>query len=74
MVYVFFQMQDDKIQKSNKMASESEIKVTDLESQVTSYKEQANKTQTEVDRLLEILKEMENEKFAKDKQIKELQE
>lgn len=37
------------------------------------YKEDAGKAQTEVDRLLEILREMENEKNDKDHKINELE-
>ena len=45
-----------------------------METTIDHYKDQASKTQGEVDRLLEILKMMENEKNEKDKQIKDLQE
>ncbi|XP_077639417.1 ELKS/Rab6-interacting/CAST family member 1 isoform X1 [Lonchura striata] len=44
-----------------------------LEREVTRYREEAGKAQAEVDRLLEILKEMENEKNDKDKKIAELE-
>ncbi|XP_066489623.1 ELKS/Rab6-interacting/CAST family member 1 isoform X4 [Tiliqua scincoides] len=44
-----------------------------LEREVTLFREESNKAQAEVDRLLEILKEMENEKNDKDKKIAELE-
>ncbi|XP_067392385.1 ELKS/Rab6-interacting/CAST family member 1 isoform X1 [Emydura macquarii macquarii] len=44
-----------------------------LEQEVALYQEETSKAQAEVDRLLEILKEMENEKNDKDKKIAELE-
>ncbi|XP_068803350.1 ELKS/Rab6-interacting/CAST family member 1 isoform X1 [Struthio camelus] len=44
-----------------------------LEREVARYREESSKAQAEVDRLLEILKEMENEKNDKDKKIAELE-
>ncbi|KAM9173916.1 ELKS/Rab6-interacting/CAST family member 1 isoform 1-T6 [Pangshura tecta] len=44
-----------------------------LEREVALYREDTSKAQAEVDRLLEILKEMENEKNDKDKKIAELE-
>uniref|UniRef100_A0A803VRI5 ELKS/RAB6-interacting/CAST family member 1 n=1 Tax=Ficedula albicollis TaxID=59894 RepID=A0A803VRI5_FICAL len=44
-----------------------------LEREVTRHREESGKAQAEVDRLLEILKEMENEKNDKDKKIAELE-
>ncbi|XP_030302862.1 LOW QUALITY PROTEIN: ELKS/Rab6-interacting/CAST family member 1 [Calypte anna] len=44
-----------------------------LEREVTRYRDESSKAQAEVDRLLEILKEMENEKNDKDKKIAELE-
>ncbi|XP_061494624.1 ELKS/Rab6-interacting/CAST family member 1 isoform X2 [Rhineura floridana] len=44
-----------------------------LERDVARYREESSKAQAEVDRLLEILKEMENEKNDKDKKIAELE-
>ncbi|XP_074862176.1 ELKS/Rab6-interacting/CAST family member 1 isoform X6 [Carettochelys insculpta] len=44
-----------------------------LEQEVALYREESSKAQAEVDRLLEILKEMENEKNDKDKKIAELE-
>ncbi|XP_044041773.1 ELKS/Rab6-interacting/CAST family member 1-like isoform X8 [Siniperca chuatsi] len=44
-----------------------------LEQEVTQHKEDAGKAQSEVERLLEILREMENEKNDKEKKIHELE-
>lgn len=44
-----------------------------LEQEVSRHKEDSGKAQAEVDRLLEILREMENEKNDKDKKISELE-
>ncbi len=44
-----------------------------LEKEVNYYKEEANKAQTEVERLLDILREVETEKNDKDKKIAELE-
>lgn len=44
-----------------------------LEEEVTQYKEDAGKAQSEVERLLDILREMENEKNDKEKKIHELE-
>ena len=55
-------------------SQEAEVRSGALERELAAQKELASKTQTELDRLLEILKQMEEEKHDKDKQIKELQE
>uniref|UniRef100_A0A3Q4G3J2 ELKS/RAB6-interacting/CAST family member 2 n=1 Tax=Neolamprologus brichardi TaxID=32507 RepID=A0A3Q4G3J2_NEOBR len=44
-----------------------------LEKEVSYYKDEANKAQTEVERLLDILREVETEKNDKDKKIAELE-
>lgn len=44
-----------------------------LEQEVAQHKEDASKAQSEVERLLEILKETENEKNDKEKKINELE-
>ncbi|XP_031753483.1 ELKS/Rab6-interacting/CAST family member 1 isoform X6 [Xenopus tropicalis] len=44
-----------------------------MERDVTRYREEVGKSQAEVDRLLDILKEMENEKNEKDTKIAELE-
>ena len=48
--------------------------ISDLTSQVEQARNEANKAQAEVDRLLAIMKESENEKNEKENQIKEQQE
>ncbi|XP_038636129.1 ELKS/Rab6-interacting/CAST family member 1 isoform X3 [Scyliorhinus canicula] len=48
-------------------------RIEQLEKVVAQYRDEANIAQAEVDRLLEILKEMENEKNDKDKRIAELE-
>ncbi|KAL0968397.1 hypothetical protein UPYG_G00266320 [Umbra pygmaea] len=48
-------------------------RITCLEQEVTRYREDSGKAQAEVDRLLEILREMENEKNDKDRKINELE-
>ncbi|OBS79650.1 hypothetical protein A6R68_22148 [Neotoma lepida] len=44
-----------------------------LDKEASYYREECGKAQAEVDRLLEILKEVENEKNDKDKKIAELE-
>ncbi|XP_018431979.1 PREDICTED: ELKS/Rab6-interacting/CAST family member 1 [Nanorana parkeri] len=56
--------------KSNPEVNE---RVQEMEKEVARYREEASKSQAEVDRLLEILKEMENEKNEKDTKIAELE-
>ncbi|KAM5252809.1 ELKS/Rab6-interacting/CAST family member 1 isoform 8-T21 [Hipposideros larvatus] len=48
-------------------------RIQQLEREITRYKDESSKAQAEVDRLLEILKEVENEKNDKDKKIAELE-
>ncbi|XP_054475407.1 ELKS/Rab6-interacting/CAST family member 1-like [Anoplopoma fimbria] len=48
-------------------------RIKNLEQDVARHKEDSGKAQAEVDRLLEILREMENEKNDKDKKINELE-
>ncbi|XP_042174461.1 ELKS/Rab6-interacting/CAST family member 1 isoform X3 [Oncorhynchus tshawytscha] len=48
-------------------------RIVTLEQEVTRHREDSGKAQVEVDRLLEILGEMENEKNDKDKKINELE-
>ncbi|XP_051873794.1 ERC protein 2 isoform X7 [Pristis pectinata] len=48
-------------------------KMRQLEKDVAYYKEESDKSQAEVDRLLEILKEVETEKNDRDKKIAELE-
>ncbi|ELV13207.1 ELKS/Rab6-interacting/CAST family member 1 [Tupaia chinensis] len=48
-------------------------RIQQLERETSRYKEESSKAQAEVDRLLEILKEVENEKNDKDRKIAELE-
>ncbi|XP_042801378.1 ELKS/Rab6-interacting/CAST family member 1 isoform X7 [Panthera tigris] len=48
-------------------------RIQQLERETARYKDESSKAQAEVDRLLEILKEVENEKNDKDKKIAELE-
>nr|XP_031300234.1 ELKS/Rab6-interacting/CAST family member 1 isoform X11 [Camelus dromedarius] len=48
-------------------------RIQQLEREIARYQDESSKAQAEVDRLLEILKEVENEKNDKDKKIAELE-
>lgn len=48
-------------------------KAKQLEQEVSYYKEESHKAQAEVERLLEILREVETEKTDKDKKITDLE-
>uniref|UniRef100_A0AAQ5Z8T2 ELKS/RAB6-interacting/CAST family member 1 n=1 Tax=Amphiprion ocellaris TaxID=80972 RepID=A0AAQ5Z8T2_AMPOC len=54
-------------------STELSERISCLEQEVTQHKEDAGKAQSEVERLLEILREMENEKNDKEKKIHELE-
>lgn len=54
-------------------SAELSIRIVSLEQEVAQHKEDAGKAQSEVERLLEILKETENEKNDKEKKIHELE-
>ncbi|XP_029317694.1 ELKS/Rab6-interacting/CAST family member 1-like isoform X2 [Cottoperca gobio] len=70
---------ENQLKKAHNSASDSQasIELSDqiscLEQEVTRHKEDAGKAQSEVERLLEILREMENEKNDKEKKINELE-
>lgn len=53
--------------------TELDERIKNLEQEVVHHKEDSGKAQAEVDRLLDILREMENEKNDKDKKINELE-
>ncbi|XP_059834046.1 ELKS/Rab6-interacting/CAST family member 1-like isoform X2 [Hypanus sabinus] len=59
--------------KEGQASAELHERIWQLEKVVAQNRDEANKGQAEVDRLLEILKEMENEKNDKDKKIAELE-
>ncbi|XP_034718895.1 ELKS/Rab6-interacting/CAST family member 1-like isoform X10 [Etheostoma cragini] len=54
-------------------STELSERISCLEQEVTRHKEDAERAQSEVERLLEILREMENEKNDKEKKIHELE-
>lgn len=60
------------------MTNETELKysktVAELESQVNHYMESASKLQSEVDRLLNMVRTSDSDKLDKDNQIHELEE
>ncbi|KAM4614764.1 ELKS/Rab6-interacting/CAST family member 1-like isoform 2-T3 [Polymixia lowei] len=70
---------ENQLKKAQSAAVESQAsaelseRISSLEQEVTQHKEDAGKAQSEVERLLEILREMENEKNDKDKKIHELE-
>ena len=67
-------MQEQHSADFDETCQELQQRVDELKKQVEDCQEDLNKTQTEVDRLLDIMKESENEKHEKDKAIKDLQE
>ncbi|XP_067284596.1 ELKS/Rab6-interacting/CAST family member 1 isoform X7 [Pseudorasbora parva] len=70
---------ESQLKKAQSVAVEAQVnaglseRIATLEQDVARYKEDAGKAQSEVDRLLEILREMENEKNDKDRKINELE-
>ncbi|XP_026082872.1 ELKS/Rab6-interacting/CAST family member 1-like isoform X6 [Carassius auratus] len=70
---------ESQLKKAQSIAVEAQTnaglseRIASLEQEVVRYKEDAGKAQAEVDRLLEILREMENEKNDKDRKISELE-
>ncbi|XP_040886066.1 ELKS/Rab6-interacting/CAST family member 1-like isoform X2 [Toxotes jaculatrix] len=70
---------ENQLKKAQSAAAESQAstelseRISCLEQEVTRHREDAGKAQSEVERLLEILREMENEKNDKEKKIHELE-
>ncbi|XP_016411918.1 ERC protein 2-like, partial [Sinocyclocheilus rhinocerous] len=64
---------DMEVQQSSRGNPEYVDRVKLLEKEVSFYKEESSKAQAEVERLLEILREVETEKNDKDKKIAELE-
>ncbi|XP_040002655.1 ELKS/Rab6-interacting/CAST family member 1-like isoform X2 [Xiphias gladius] len=70
---------ENQLKKAQSAAAESQAttelseRISCLEQEVTQHKDDAGKAQSEVERLLEILREMENEKNDKEKKIHELE-
>ncbi|XP_051248170.1 ELKS/Rab6-interacting/CAST family member 1 isoform X5 [Dicentrarchus labrax] len=70
---------ENQLKKAQSAAADSQAstelseRISCLEQEVGQHKEDAGKAQSEVERLLEILREMENEKNDKEKKIHELE-
>ncbi|XP_075886289.1 ELKS/Rab6-interacting/CAST family member 1-like isoform X2 [Nelusetta ayraudi] len=70
---------DNKLKKAQSAAADSQAsaelseRISCLEQEVAQHREDAGKAQSEVERLLEILRETENEKNDKEKKIHELE-
>ncbi|XP_062416158.1 ELKS/Rab6-interacting/CAST family member 1-like isoform X2 [Pungitius pungitius] len=70
---------ESKLKKAQGAAADSQAntelteRISCLEEEVTRHKEDSEKAQVEVERLLDILREMENEKNDKEKKINELE-
>ncbi|XP_059393561.1 ERC protein 2 isoform X2 [Carassius carassius] len=64
---------DMEVQQSSRGNPEYVDRVKLLEKEVSFYKDESSKSQAEVERLLEILREVETEKNDKDKKIAELE-
>ncbi|KAM6961503.1 ELKS/Rab6-interacting/CAST family member 1-like isoform 2-T2 [Tautogolabrus adspersus] len=70
---------ENQLKKAQSAAADSQAttelceQISSLEQEVTRHKEDAGKAQSEVERLLDILREMENEKNDKEKKIHELE-
>lgn len=70
--YIF--IQKTKATEGKTMDEESEKKIADLTAEVKVQEEEARSTKAEVDRLQTIVKEMEEDKAKKEKDIEEMQE
>lgn len=70
--YIF--IQKTKATEGKSMDEESEKKIADLTAEVKVQEEEARSTKAEVERLQTIVKEMEEDKAKKEKDIEEMQE
>lgn len=70
--YIF--IQKTKATEGKTMDEESEKKIADLTAEVKVQEEEARSTNAEVERLQTIVKEMEEDKAKKEKDIEEMQE
>ncbi|KAM9094747.1 ERC protein 2 isoform 5-T7 [Sarcophilus harrisii] len=61
------------VEEDSRMNPEFADRMKQLDKEASYYRDECGKAQAEVDRLLEILKEVENEKNDKDKKIAELE-
>lgn len=71
-VYIF--IQKTKATEGKTVDEESEKKIADLTSQVKGQEEEVRSTKAEVERLQTFVKEMEEDKAKKEKDIEEMQE
>lgn len=70
--YIF--IQKTKATEGKTMDEESEKKIADLTAEVNVQEEEARSTKAEVERLQTVVKEMEEDKAKKEKDIEEMQE
>lgn len=70
--YIF--IQKTKATEGKTMDEESEKKIADLTAEVKVQEEEARSTKAEVERLQTVVKEMEEDKAKKEKDIEEMQE
>lgn len=70
--YIF--IQKTKATEGKTMDEESEKKIADLTAEVKVQEEEARSTKAEVEKLQTIVKEMEEDKAKKEKDIEEMQE
>lgn len=70
--YIF--IQKTKATEGKTIDEESEKKIADLTAEVKVQEEEARSTKAEVERLQTIVKEMEEDKAKKEKDIEEMQE
>lgn len=70
--YIF--IQKTKATEGKTMDEESEKKIVDLTAEVKVKEEEAMSTKAEVERLQTVVKEMEEDKAKKEKDIEEMQE
>lgn len=70
--YIF--IQKTKATEGKTMDEESEKKIADLTAEVKVQEEEARSTKAEVERLQTIVREMEEDKAKKEKDIEEMQE
>lgn len=71
--FIFQKAHELEVQQGSRGNPDYMERVKHLEKEVTFYKEESGKSQTEVERLLDILQDMESEKNDKDKKIAELE-
>lgn len=72
-IRINFLFQAQSAAADSQASAELSERISCLEQEVAQHREDAGKAQTEVERLLEILRETENEKNDKEKKIHELE-